>query len=110
MEFDKGNFIPKAKAKAPVMMPRFLNLMDWSMEDRRGHGGKRVRLRGRGRVISIFQTLSPKGEGDRMFLALAAIPFGVVMFILGFGNADYLSGSTLSFSIDDVLSYLARRC
>jgi hypothetical protein len=35
-------------------------------------------------------------------LFLAALPFGVIMFVLGYGNADYLHGATLSVTMTGV--------
>ena len=74
VEFDDGNFIKKAKARAPVIMPLLLNSMDRSMEiaeamEARGFGaGKRTRY---------FD--SPLTLRDKALIAtfVAAIPFGV---------------------------------
>jgi energy-coupling factor transport system permease protein len=100
VEFDRGNLVQKAKAKAPVIMPLLLNSMDRSMEiaeamEARGFGS--------GRRTSYYDPSISRLEKGMVFLFLAAVPFGVAMFILGFGNADYLNGSTLSVSWEDML-------
>jgi energy-coupling factor transport system permease protein len=100
VEFDKGNFIAKAKARAPVMMPLLLNSMDRSMEvaeamEARGFGARRR--------TSYYDPVISRREKAIMYLALAAVPFGLAMFILGYGNANYLGGSTLTVSSMDVL-------
>lgn len=100
VEFDKGNFIAKAKARAPVMMPLLLNSMDRSMEvaeamEARGFGARRR--------TSYYDPVISRREKAIMYLALAAVPFGLAMFILGYGNANYLGGSTLTVSSTDIL-------
>jgi energy-coupling factor transport system permease protein len=100
VEFDKGNFIAKAKVRAPVMMPLLLNSMDRSMEiaeamEARGFGARKR--------TSYYDPVISRRERAIMYLALAAVPFGVAMFILGYGNADYIGGSTLTVSSMDVL-------
>jgi energy-coupling factor transport system permease protein len=100
VEFDKGNFIAKAKARAPVMMPLLLNSMDRSMEvaeamEARGFGARRR--------TSYYDPVISRREKAIMYLALVAVPFGLAMFILGYGNANYLGGSTLTVSSTDIL-------
>ena len=100
VEFDKGNFIAKAKARAPVMMPLLLNSMDRSMEvaeamEARGFGARRR--------TSYYDPVISRREKAIMYLALAALPFGLAMFILSYGNANYLAGSTLTVSSTDIL-------
>lgn len=100
VEFDQGNLIQKAKARSPVMMPLILNSMDRSMEiaeamESRGFGAGR-----RSRYVDPKMPTRDKAIG---ILAYAAIPFGVAMFILGYGNADYIHGATLAVSQMDVL-------
>jgi len=89
VEFDDGNFVRKAKARAPVMMPLLMNSMERSMDiaeamESRGFGaGRRTRYIDR-----------PLRLRDKLMMLsfLAAVPFGVAMFVLGYGNADYLAG------------------
>jgi energy-coupling factor transport system permease protein len=100
VEFDKGNVIAKAKVRAPVMMPLLLNSMDRSMEiaeamEARGFGARRR--------TSYYDPIMSRRERAIMYLALAAVPFGVAMFILGYGNANYIGGSTLTVDSMDVL-------
>jgi len=89
VEFDDGNLIRKAKARAPVMMPLLMNSMERSMDiaeamETRGFGaGKRTRY---------FDASMVTREKLMIASFLAAIPFGVIMFTLGSGNADYLAG------------------
>lgn len=103
-ELDDGSFVRKARARAPVMMPLLLNSLDRSMEiaeamESRGFGTQ-VRTR------YFDRPLSPR-EKLMTALFLAAVPFGVAMFILGFGNADYLAGAVLSASGPDTIAALA---
>jgi len=90
VEFDTGNMIQKTKARAPVIMPLLLTSLDRSMEI-----AEAMEARGFGRGIRTNYhddrlTLRAK---IMIFLFLAAVPFGVVTFIFGFGNADYLRGA-----------------
>jgi energy-coupling factor transport system permease protein len=95
VEFDNGNLIQKARARAPVMMPLLLNSMDRSMEiaeamESRGFGA--------GQRTHYFD--SPMSSRDKLMTAcfIAALPFGIAMFILGYGNADYINGAGFSIS------------
>lgn len=99
-EFDDGNFMQKAKARAPVMMPLLLNSMDRSMEI-----AEAMESRGFGANARTHYFSRPLTARDKLMIAmfLAAVPFGVVMFILGYGNADYMAGSPLSVSGLDVI-------
>jgi hypothetical protein len=58
---------------------------------------------GRGKRTQYFD--SPLSLRDKSLIAifLAAIPFGVVMYVLGHGNVDYLHGATLSAANLDLL-------
>lgn len=96
VEFDDGNAIRKAKARAPVMMPLLLNSMERSMDiaeamETRGFGA--------GRRTRYFD--APLLTRDKLFIVsfLASIPFGLAMFMLGYGNADYLGGEPLSITL-----------
>lgn len=89
VEFDDGSFVRKARARAPVMMPLLMNSMERSMDiaeamESRGFGA--------GRRTRYFD--APLRTRDKLMMLsfLAAIPVGVVMFMLGYGNADYLAG------------------
>jgi energy-coupling factor transport system permease protein len=100
VEFDKGNVIAKAKVRAPVMMPLLLNSMDRSMEiaeamEARGFGARKR--------TSYYDPVISPWQKAVMYLALAAVPFGLMMFILGYGNANYLIGSPLTVTSTDVL-------
>ncbi len=99
VEFDAGGMVQKAKARAPVMMPLLLNSMDRSMEiaeamEARGFGA--------GRRSRYFDTPLSTGGKVMIVMFLAAIPFGIVMFILGYGNGDYLNGTTFGIRPADV--------
>jgi len=100
VEFDDGNIIKKAKARAPVLMPLLLNSMDRSMEI-----AEAMEARGFGRGKRTQYFASPLSLRDKSLIVvfLAAIPFGVVMYILGHGNADYLAGAPFSMASLDVL-------
>ncbi len=100
VEFDEGNVIQKAKARAPVIMPLLLNSMDRSMEIAEA---MEARGFGRGKRTQYFDSPLSLKDKSLIVLFLAAIPFGVVMYILGHGNVDYLHGGTLSASNIDVL-------
>jgi energy-coupling factor transport system permease protein len=99
VEFDAGGFVQKAKARAPVLMPLIMNSMDRSMEiseamEARGFGaGKRSRY--------FDEPLSLRSK-ITIGMFLAAVPFGIIMFTLGFGNANYIYGATLNVGLADV--------
>jgi len=100
VELDTGNIVQKARARAPVMMPLLLTSMDRSMEiaeamESRGFGA--------GRRTHYFDEPLTVRSKIMICMFLAAIPFGIIMFILGFGNADYPGGMVLSVSNLDVL-------
>lgn len=100
VEFDAGGLLQKARARAPVMMPLLLTSMDRSMEiaeamEARGFGAKK-----RTHYFDDPLTLRSK---VMIGMFLAAIPFGIAMFILGFGEADYTGGALLSVTNLDVL-------
>ena len=95
VEFDDGNIVRKAKARAPVMMPLLMNSMERSMDiaeamEARGFGGG-PRTRYKDPVLARM---------DKLMIVsfLLAIPFGLAMFILGYGNADYLGGEAFSLT------------
>ncbi len=99
VEFDAGGMIKKAQARAPVMMPLLLNSMDRSMEiaeamEARGFGAGR-----RSRYFDMPLTTANK---ITIAMSLAALPFGIVMFIMGYGNGDYLNGVKFSIAMADV--------
>jgi len=100
VEFDAGNLISKAKARAPVMMPLLLNSMDRSMEiaeamEARGFGA--------GLRTNYFDDSLALRSKVMIGLFLAAIPFGVAMFVLGYGNIDYIAGALPSVSTADAI-------
>jgi energy-coupling factor transport system permease protein len=100
VEFDDGNVITRARARAPVMMPLLLNSMDRSMEiaeamEARGFGA--------GKRTQYFDSPLSLRDKSLIVLFLASIPFGVVMFAFGHGNTDYIDGATLSASNLDII-------
>ncbi|QLH75260.1 MAG: energy-coupling factor transporter transmembrane protein EcfT [Methanomassiliicoccales archaeon] len=100
VEFDSGNILVKAKARAPIMMPLMLNSMDRAIEV-----AEAMEARGFGAGVRTRYHDRPLSKKDKVMIAsfLAALPFGIAMFILGFGNADYINGAPLSICIDDIL-------
>ena len=104
VEFDQGNLVQKAGARAPVMMPLLLNSMDRSMEiaeamESRGFGA--------GQRTHYFD--SPMSLKDKLMVAsfIAALPFGIVMFVLGYGNVDYINGASFAITGTGVIVALA---
>jgi len=100
VEFDEGNFVQKTKARAPVLMPLLLNSLDRSigiaeaMEARGFGSGKRT----------IYNETSMTTRERLMIVSfLAAMVFGVVTFILGWGGGDYLSDPSLTYGLSDIL-------
>ena len=95
VEFDDGNLIQKAKAKAPVMMPLLLNSMDRSMEI-----AEAMESRGFGAGTRTHYFDRPLRFRDKVMIAsfVAALPFGIVMFILGYGNVEYISGAPFTIT------------
>ena len=74
------------------MMPLLMNSMERSMDiaeamEARGFGtGKRTRYKD-----------PPLRTADKLMMLsfLLAIPFGLAMFVMGYGNADYLAGEPI---------------
>ncbi|MGD0817200.1 MAG: energy-coupling factor transporter transmembrane component T [Methanomassiliicoccales archaeon] len=95
VEFDEGNLIQKAKAKAPVMMPLLLNSMDRSMEI-----AEAMESRGFGAAQRTHYFDRPLSLRDKLMIAsfLAALPFGIIMFILGYGNVNYIGGAPFAIT------------
>ena len=100
VEFDRGGFLKKVKARANVVMPLLFNSLDRSiaiaeaMETRGFGAGKRTnysesRLNRRQKMMITSFVLS--------------IIFGISLFVLGYGNADYLNGAGFHYVIDDFL-------
>ena len=100
VEFDDGNFIRKAKARAPVIMPLLLNSMDRSMEI-----AEAMEARGFGAGVRTRYFDTPLTVRDKAMIAIfiAAIPFGVAMYVLGHGNANYIDGAPLAAANLDIL-------
>jgi energy-coupling factor transport system permease protein len=101
VEFDRGNVIQKAKARAPVMMPLILNSTERSMEiaeamEARGFGA--------GQRTQYYDAPLTAKNKAMMAIFLAAVPFGVAMFILGYGNTDYINGAPFSITAAGVLA------
>ena len=95
VEFDEGNLIQKAKAKAPVMMPLLLNSMDRSMEI-----AEAMESRGFGAGVRTHYFDRPLVLRDKLMIVsfMAALPFGIVMFVLGYGNVSYMTGAPFTIT------------
>ncbi len=89
VEFDEGGALQKARSRSPVVMPLLLNSLERSvgiseaMEARGFGSGKRT---------SYTVTKITPLEIGMMVSFLAAMIFSVVMFIMGYGQVNYLQG------------------
>jgi energy-coupling factor transport system permease protein len=100
VEFDAGNMIQKAKARAPIMMPLLLTSLDRSMEIAEA---MEARGFGRGKRTNYYDDRLSLRAKIMIGLFLAAIPFGLIMFIFGYGEADYLNGAVPSLTTLNLL-------
>lgn len=100
VEFDRGGFLKKVKARANVVMPLLFNSLDRSvaiaeaMETRGFGAGKRTNY-----------SESRLNRRQKMMIAsfVLSIVFGISLFVLGYGNADYLNGAGFHYGVDDFL-------
>jgi len=100
VEFDQGGFLKKVKARANVVMPLLFNSLDRSvaiaeaMETRGFGAGKRTNY-----------SESRLNRRQKMMIAsfVLSIVFGISLFVLGYGNADYLNGAGFHYGVDDFL-------
>jgi energy-coupling factor transport system permease protein len=101
MEFEKGKFVDKVKSRAAVVMPLLLNSLE--------------------RSISVAEAMETRGFGvtkrtnfgerkmmrHELFMASSfcvSMILGIFLFVLGYGNADYLNGAALGYSFDDIVA------
>ncbi|MBM4237714.1 MAG: energy-coupling factor transporter transmembrane protein EcfT [Euryarchaeota archaeon] len=100
VEFDRGGFLAKIRSRSHVVMPLLLNSLERSVAvaeamEARGFGSSK-RTNYSERRMSRSEKLM-----TAMFIAAAVL--GIALFILGYGNADYLRGVGLDWSLGDVL-------
>ncbi len=98
VEFDKGGFLAKLKARANVIMPLLFNSLDRSIAiaeamESRGFGA--------GRRTNYTERRLSRGQKLMIALLVAALVLGIALFTLGYGNADYLRGASLSWDVED---------
>ncbi len=98
VEFDEGGALKKARARSPVVMPLLLNSLERSvgiseaMEARGFGSGKRTSY--------VISKIMPR-EIAMVITFIAAMVFAVAMFILGYGQVNYLQGSGVNPSLVD---------
>ncbi len=104
VEFDSGGFLGKIRARSHVVMPLLLNSLERSIAvaeamEARGFGSSRR--------TNYSERRMSRSEGTMMAMFIAAAVLGIALFILGYGNADYLRGAGLNWSSGDVLAIAA---
>ncbi len=98
VEFDEGGALKKARARSPVVMPLLLNSLERSvgiseaMEARGFGSGKRTSY--------MIAKILPR-EIAMVISFVAAMVFAVAMFILGYGQVNYLQGYGVNPSLVD---------
>lgn len=98
VEFDEGGALKKARARSPVVMPLLLNSLERSvgiseaMEARGFGSGKRTSY--------MIAKILPR-EIAMVISFIAAMVFAVAMFILGYGQVNYLQGYGVNPSLVD---------
>ena len=98
VEFDEGGTLAKARSRSPVVMPLLLNSLERSvgiseaMEARGFGSGKRTSY-----IVNKIKPL----EIAMVVSFIAAMVFAVAMFVLGYGQSNYLQGSTINPSLVD---------
>jgi energy-coupling factor transport system permease protein len=98
VEFDEGGMLNKARSRSPVVMPLLLNSLERSvgiseaMEARGFGSGKRTSY--------IVNKITPL-EIAMVVSFMAAMVFAVVMFVLGYGQVNYLQGGVVNPSLVD---------
>jgi energy-coupling factor transport system permease protein len=99
VEFDEGGALQRARSRSPVVMPLLLNSLERSvgiseaMEARGFGSGKRTSY--------TVHKITPL-EIAMLVSFVSAIAFSVVMFILGYGQVNYLQGYGVDPSLVDI--------
>lgn len=102
VEMDRGNIFQKARARAPVLMPLLLNSLERSIGiseamEARGFGSDRQRTSYSRKELRMSEKL--------MILSFStALIAGVILFIMGLGNADYLNTVSFDYSTRDLFA------
>ena len=92
VEFDEGGALKKAQARSPVVMPLLMNSLERSvgiseaMEARGFGSGKRTSY--------VITRITPR-EIAMIVCFIAAMVFAVAMFVIGYGQIDYLHGQVI---------------
>ncbi len=98
VEFDEGGMLNKARSRSPVVMPLLLNSLERSvgiseaMEARGFGSGKRTSY--------IVNKIKPR-EIVMVASFIAAMVLAVTMFVLGYGQVNYLQGNVVNPSLVD---------
>jgi energy-coupling factor transport system permease protein len=99
VEFDQGRFLSKVRARANVVMPLLFNSLDRSiaiaeaMETRGFGAGKRT---------NYSETRLTSRQKWMVASFVCSIIVGIVLFVFGFGNSDYLNGAGFDYGLGDV--------
>lgn len=102
VEMDRGNIFQKVRARAPVLMPLLLNSLERSIGiseamEARGFGSDRPRTSYSKEEMNMREKL--------MILSFsAALIAGIIFFIMGLGNADYLNNVSFDYSVRDLFA------
>ncbi len=100
VEFDRGGFLKKVKARANVVMPLLFNSLDRSIAI-----AEAMEARGFGAGKRTNYSESRLNRRQKMMITsfVLSVVFGISLFVLGYGNADYLNGAGFHYVVDDFL-------
>lgn len=100
VEFDRGGFFGKLRARANVVMPLLFNSLDRSiaiaeaMETRGFGAGKRT---------NYSEARLSRGQKWMVASFVFSIVIGIALFVFGYGNADYLNGAGFEYDFGDMI-------
>lgn len=103
VEFEKGSFIEKIKSRTAVVMPLIMNSLERSISiseamEARGFGTTKRTYYGRKSTTKIEKL---------MIISFSiSVVLGLILFMLGYGNTDYLAGSIGDYSYHNIIGVL----
>jgi energy-coupling factor transport system permease protein len=100
VEFDRGGFFSKLRARANVVMPLLFNSLDRSIAiaeamEARGFGA--------GKRTNYSEARLSRGQKWMVAFFVFSVIVGIALFVFGYGNADYLNGAGFEYGFGDVI-------